>query len=166
MKLMEIDVGATFHFTGTFNKPNGYNTFMATLSWEHFPHDADIGVRGFGNSINEAFENAALAMTAVITDPTTITHSEMVEIACEAPNVDLLFVDWLNELVYEMATRNMLFGKYQVSVSHNSLLGQAWGEKIDILKHEPIVEVKGATYTSLSVNHNDGTWVAQCVVDV
>jgi len=147
--------------------PNVYNAFMAALSWEHFPHDADIGIRGFGNSINEAFEQAALAMTAVITDPNTIANNEMVEIACEAPDAELLFVDWLNALVYEMATRNMLFGKYQVSVSNGSLRGQAWGEKIDILKHEPIVEVKGATYTSLSVEHNnDGMWIAQCVIDV
>ncbi len=140
---------------------------MVVPHWEHFPHDADIGIKGFGQSINEAFEQAALAMTAVITDPKTVAHSEMVEIACEAPDEELLFVDWLNELVYEMATRNMLFGKYQVSVSHNSLLGQAWGEKIDFLKHEPVVEVKGATYTSLSVKHNDdGAWIAQCVIDV
>ncbi len=140
---------------------------MVVPHWEHFPHDADIGIKGFGQSINEAFEQAALAMTAVITDPKTVAHSEMVEIACEAPDEELLFVDWLNELVYEMATRNMLFGKYQVSVSHNSLLGQAWGEKIDFLKHEPVVEVKGATYTSLSVKHNDDeAWIAQCVIDV
>ncbi len=140
---------------------------MVVPHWEHFPHDADIGIKGFGQSINEAFEQAALAMTAVITDPKTVAHSEMVEIACEAPDEELLFVDWLNELVYEMATRNMLFGKYQVSVSHNSLLGQAWGEKIDFIKHEPVVEVKGATYTSLSVKHNDDeAWIAQCVIDV
>ena len=140
---------------------------MTALSWEHFPHDADIGIRGFGESINEAFEHAALAMTAIITDPNTISNIEMVEIACEAPDKELLLVDWLNELVYEIATRNMLFGKYQVSIRNSSLVGQAWGEKIDILKHELIVEVKGATYTSLSVQHNDdGTWKAQCVIDV
>ena len=140
---------------------------MTALSWEHFPHDADIGIRGFGESINEAFEQAALAMTAVSTDPNTISNNEIVEIACEAPDKELLLVDWLNELVYEMATRNMLFGKYQVSICNSSLLGQAWGEKIDILKHEPIVEVKGATYTSLNVQHNDdGTWKTQCVIDV
>ncbi|MDH3609147.1 MAG: archease [Gammaproteobacteria bacterium] len=139
---------------------------MTAPSWEHFPHDADIGIRGFGISINEAFEQAALAMTAVITNPNTIANNEMIEIVCEEPDEELLFVDWLNALVYEMATRNMLFGKYQVSVINGSLQGQAWGEKIDILKHEPIVEVKGATYTSLSVKQDDSSWIAQCVIDV
>ncbi len=137
------------------------------LSWEHFSHDADMGIRGYGKSINEAFEQAALAMTAVITNLETISHSEMVEIACEAPDKELLLADWLNEIIYEMATRSMLFGKYQVNIYNNSLLAQAWGEKIDILKHQPVVEVKGATYTSLSVKRNDdGTWLAQCVIDV
>jgi len=139
---------------------------MTAPSWEHFPHDADIGIRGFGISINEAFEQAALAMTAVITNPSTIANNEMIEIVCEEPDEELLFVDWLNALVYEMATRNMLFGKYHVSVINGCLRGQAWGEKIDILKHEPIVEVKGATYTSLSVKQDDSSWIAQCVIDV
>lgn len=149
-----------------FDKPIVCHTFMTAPSWEHFPHDADIGIRGFGISINEAFEQAALAMTAVITNPNTIANNEMIEIVCEEPDEELLFVDWLNALVYEMATRNMLFGKYQVSVINGSLRGQAWGEKIDILKHEPIVEVKGATYTSLSVKQDDSSWIAQCVIDV
>ena len=149
-----------------FDKPIVCHTFMTAPSWEHFPHDADIGIRGFGISINEAFEQAALAMTAVITNPNTIANNEMIEIVCEEPDEELLFVDWLNALVYEMATRNMLFGKYQVSVINGSLQGQAWGEKIDILKHEPIVEVKGATYTSLSVKQDDSSWIAQCVIDV
>lgn len=140
---------------------------METLGWEHFSHDADIGIRGFGKSIDEAFEQAALAMTSVIANPDTIRNNEMVEIACEAPDKELLLVDWLNELVYEMATRNMLFAKYQVRIHNGSLQGQAWGEKIDILKHKPVVEVKGATYTSLIVKHiDDGNWVAQCVIDV
>lgn len=140
---------------------------MTSANWEHFSHDADMGIRGLGETINEAFEQAALAMTAVIIDPKTISCNEMIEIACTAPDKELLLVDWLNEIVFEMATRNMLFGKYQVSISNGNLLGQAWGEKIDFLKHEPFVEVKGATYTSLNVQHkNDGSWIAQCVIDV
>ena len=140
---------------------------MSTLGWEHFPHDSDIGIRGFGESINEAFEQSALAMTAVITDPENIQDNETIEIACEAPDQELLLVDWLNELVYEMSTRNMLFGKFHVDIIDSSLLGQACGEKVDLLKHQPAVEVKGATYTSLNVEHcDDGTWKAQCIVDV
>jgi SHS2 domain-containing protein len=71
--------------------------------WEHFHHEADIGVRGRGNSREAAFEEAAIALTAVITDPDTVRCRESVTIECEAPDLELLFVDWLNALVY---TRN------------------------------------------------------------
>ena len=89
------------------------------------------------------------------------------EIACEAPDDELLLVDWLNAVVYEMATRKLLFGRFEVSLEGHRLRGRAWGEPIDVARHQPAVEVKGATLTCLRVGQEaDGTWVAQCVVDV
>ncbi len=140
---------------------------VADKHWEHFAHEADMGVRGFGITREEAFEQAALALTAVVTDPKTVTENEVVEITCEAPDAELLFVDWLNALVYEMATRNMLFSHFEVRIDGQRLHGKAWGEKVDVARHEPAVEVKGATYTALSVSPDEsGNWLAQCVVDV
>lgn len=126
-----------------------------------------MGVRGFGMTKEEAFEQAALALTAVVTDPKTVTENEVVEITCEAPDDELLFVDWLNALVYEMATRNMLFSRFEVRIDGQRLHGKAWGEKVHVARHQPAVEVKGATYTALSVSPDEsGNWLAQCVVDV
>lgn len=82
---------------------------MAEKHWSHFHHEADIGVRGIGASKEEAFEQAALALTAVITEPEKVAPKELVALKCEAPDDALLFADWLNALVYEMATRKMLF---------------------------------------------------------
>jgi len=138
-----------------------------TAHWEHFPHEADVGVRGIGATPEQAFEQAALAMTAVIADPATITPTQAVAIEAEAPDVELLLVDWLNALVYEMATRRLLFSRFEVHIDGQVLRGRAWGEPADAAKHQPAVEVKGATYTALRVAQNpDGEWVAQCVVDV
>jgi tRNA nucleotidyltransferase (CCA-adding enzyme) len=135
--------------------------------WEHFPHGADIGVRGIGASREEAFEQAALALTAVITDLHLVTPSEEVEVSCEAPDDELLLVDWLNALVYEMATRKLLFGRFTVRIEGGRLHAKAWGEPTEVSKHQPAVEVKGATYTELRVTHDaQGVWLAQCVVDV
>jgi len=134
--------------------------------WEHFAHDADIGVRGVGATKEEAFEQAAVGLTAVIIDPQALCPKELVEISCEAPDDELLLVDWLNALVYEMATRRLLFGRFQVSLDGHRLHARAWGEPIDVARHEPAVEVKGATLTSLRVSQEAGAWVAQCVVDV
>jgi SHS2 domain-containing protein len=140
---------------------------MVKAHWEHFPHEADIGVRGIGNSKEEAFEQAAIAMFAVITDPTTISAFEWVEIACVAPDDELLLVDWLNSLIYEMATRKLLFGRFEVHIKEHVLVAKVWGEPINTVKHQPAVEIKGATYTALRVaRENNSAWVAQCVVDV
>jgi SHS2 domain-containing protein len=136
------------------------------VDWEHFAHGADIGVRGSGATLDEAFAGAALALTAVVADPARVSAETAVDIRCEAPDVELLLVDFLNALIFAMSTRGMLFSRFDVRIDGGSLAADAWGEPLDRERHQPAVEVKGATYTALSVARQDGTWVAQCVVDV
>lgn len=134
--------------------------------WEHFEHGADIGVRGIGTTKAGAFEQAALALTAVITDPQRVAAAGTVHIRCEAPDDELLLADWLNALIYEMAVRRMLFGRFHVDLNGTHLDAQAEGEPTSVQRHQPAVEVKGATYTALRVAPVDGGWLAQTVVDV
>lgn len=137
------------------------------MPWEHFSHDADIGIAGSAPSLAGAFAQAALALTAVITDPEQVRPAEPVRISCRAPDRELLFVEWLNALIFEMATRRMLLGRFAVEIDGETLHGTAWGEPVDVARHHPVVEIKGATYTCLSVQKTaDGAWRAQCVVDV
>jgi SHS2 domain-containing protein len=140
---------------------------LSEAFWEHFHHRADIGVRGIGRSLAEAFEQAALALTAVVTDPSWVTDEIAVDLQCEAPDEELLLADWLNAVVYQMATRRMLFARFQVRIRNHRLEATAWGEPVDPVRHQPAVEVKGATYTELRVAPIPGRrWLAQCVVDV
>jgi SHS2 domain-containing protein len=135
--------------------------------WEHFPHEADIGIRGAGATKEQAFEQAAVALTAVITKPQKVAPEQKVEITCQASDDELLLADWLNNLLYEMDTRKMLFSRFEVRIEGNHLNGTAWGEKINVSKHTPTTEVKAATYAELSVRQDrDGGWIAQCIVDV
>ena len=135
--------------------------------WEHFEHQADIGVRGIGKTLDEAFAQAAVALCAIVTDPHRVTPRQAIDIHCEEPDRELLLVDWLNALVFEMATRRMLFSRFVVSIEDGQLRARAWGEPVDVPRHRPAVEVKGATYTELRVYRDaQGRWVAQCVVDV
>lgn len=136
--------------------------------WEHFPHGADVGVRGFGPTPSAAFAQAALAMTAVITDVEDVDPCESIEIVCEAPTLDDLLFDWLDALVYEMSTRRMLFGEFVVHIEEGRLHADVRGECLDRRRHQPAVEVKGPTYTALEVDcvEDTGEWHAQCVVDV
>ena len=137
-----------------------------TAHWEHFPHGADVGVRGTGETPAQAFEQAALAMTAIIADPNTVEPRERVRIECAAPDEELLLAEWLNCLIYEMATRRMLFSRFSIELDGARLKGSAWGEPVDRSRHHPAVEIKGATYTALRVGREGEGWVAQTVVDV
>ena len=140
---------------------------MAEAHWELYSHPSDIGIRGYGPTREEAFAQAALALTSVITDLQKVQASETVDIECREQDDELLFLCWLSTLLYEMDTRRMLFRRFEVEAVENGLKARAWGEPVDIARHEPAVEVKAATYADLKVERkDDGTWLVQCIVDV
>jgi len=135
--------------------------------WVLFPHEADIGVRGIGYDLTDAFANAARAMTSAITPLSGIEPRSEVSVSCSAPDIEVLFVDWLNAVIYEMATRKMLFRDFDLSIDGGELRANLIGEALDCDRHAPSVEPKGATFTGLSVAQgSDGRWVAECIVDV
>jgi SHS2 domain-containing protein len=134
--------------------------------WEHFSHPADVGVRGVADTLEGAFSEIAVALTAVICDPQTVRPLEAVEIQCQSLDIELLLADWLNSLIYEMDVRKMLFGRFDVSITGLQLTAKAWGEKADPQRHKTAVEVKAATYMELKAYKDKGQWTVQCVVDV
>ena len=168
MELMSTTAGQDRHEEKPVNNSAcNRELIMNRKRWEHFEHMADIGVRGIGNTREEAFEQAAEALPAVVTDLKAVRPDKAIQVACQAPDQELLFVDWLNALVFEMAVRKTLFSRFEVRIKGLALHGKAWGEEIDEKRHQPAVEIKGATLTSLAVFQNAaGAWVAQCVVDV
>jgi SHS2 domain-containing protein len=127
-----------------------------------------MGVRGVGRTVAEAFEQAAVALTAILCDPSIVRAHTEVPIRCRNSDREILLTDWLNAIVYEMATRHMIFSRFDVEIRDNgTLTATAAGEAVDVARHSPAVEVKGATLTELAVKRReDGLWVAQCVVDV
>lgn len=136
------------------------------MAYEFFEHKADVGIRGTGSSLEEAFESAAKALFEVMTDTKKIVPLKAIEIKCEAANVEELFVEWLNTLLSEATINNMLFSRFMVKIENNRLTGTAKGEEMDAKRHELKTEVKAATYSQLKVAEKDGSFVAQCVVDV
>lgn len=136
------------------------------VQFETFEHEADIGIRGFGNSVKEAFENAAVALYSVMVNIDAVNPREKRTLTVSAPDRELLLVEWLNALLAISDIEHMIFSKFDVKMSGTTLTGVAWGETLDRDRHEPHVEVKGATYYLLSVREQDGKYTAQCVVDV
>ncbi len=137
-----------------------------TAAFETFEHQADIGIRGFGNTLEESFANAAAALYSVIVNVGNIEQREKKVLTVSAPDRELLLVEWLNALLSLSDIERMVFSRFEVSIEGTSLTGVAWGESLDRERHEPRVEVKGATYHLLSVKEEGNRFVAQCVVDV
>lgn len=135
-------------------------------SYETFAHGADVGVRGRGATLAEAFAGAALAMTSVITDPAAVRPSQGVALSCRAIDAEFLLYDWLNAIVVAMATRRMLFSRFDVAIDGDRLRARAFGEPVDPERHRPAVEVKGATFTELAVHEEVDGYMVQCIVDV
>ncbi len=131
-----------------------------------FDHAADIGVRGEGKTLEEAFAGAARAMFSVMVDLAGVEPRESVAISCEASDLELLLVRWLNALLAEADLRGMVFCDFDMRLREGGLDGTARGERFDPERHVPGVEVKGATLTELKVAREGGIWHAQTVVDV
>jgi tRNA nucleotidyltransferase (CCA-adding enzyme) len=147
--------------------PPAVRPAMAGSRWELYPHGADIGVRGIGPTMETAFEQIALALTAAVTDPKEVRRRERIDVALEEIDPELLLVKWLNAVVLEMAIRGMLFGRFSVRINGGKLQAEIWGERVNVPRHDPAVEVKGATLTDLKVGQQpDGYWIAQCIIDV
>jgi tRNA nucleotidyltransferase (CCA-adding enzyme) len=134
--------------------------------WEHFPHGADVGVRGIGASRDEAFVQAALALTAAVCEPERVKAVRKVPVSCEAADEQILLAAWLNTVIEEMSARKMLFSRFSLQSRGLRLSAVLEGEEVDRLRHAPAVEPKGATLTALRVARENGLWTAQCVVDV
>ncbi len=138
-----------------------------TPGWQTFDHVADIGIRGMGQSIEEAFENGACALfSLVVDDLSKISPVRKKKIACASFDLTGLFVAWINNLIAISDMEQMVFGRFSVAVKETSLSGIAIGEKWSFEKHGRGIEVKGATFTEATVRKENGLWIAQCVVDV
>lgn len=146
--------------------PDGSHNAGMEARWEHFEHDADLGVRGVGPTQAAAFAQAALAVTAAVTDPSRLALTDEISVDVEAADPELLLVGFLNGVIAEMSTRHMLFGEVRVELAGRRLHARLRGERADVTRHQPAVEVKGATFTELAVSQRNGEWIAQTVVDV
>ena len=133
--------------------------------YEIFEHEADFGIRGYGETLEKAFENGAKALFSVMVDLDTVKAATKVTVDCSAYDYEGLFIEWLNTLLSEMDLRRMLFSTFSLTLNSYMLHGEAFGEKIDKSKHVITGEVKAATYSSLKLEEKNGKMI-QCIVDV
>ena len=137
------------------------------IPFESFEHTADIGLRAHGQSLEEAFENAARGMFSIMVDLSNIASAQQVEVKAEAGDVGGLLVAWLNELLFLFDSKNLLFGDFSIDEwdKETHLKASARGEPVDLEKHRFETEIKACTYHELKVSKNK-IWTCQVIFDV
>lgn len=138
---------------------------MPTSSSPYFQHDADIGIIGRGTTLEQAFEAAAQAVFAIVTDLALVQPSSTLTLEFEETDPELALVTWLNLLLGKAREQGMVFSRFHVQHHGSQWRAEAVGEKWHA-GLERGVEVKGATLTMLSVKQTGAMWEARCIVDV
>ncbi|MCR4404903.1 MAG: archease [Candidatus Acetothermia bacterium] len=141
------------------------------MPFEILDHEADAGVRGIGNTVEEAFAEGAKGMFSLMVELERVLPKESVEVECQADSLETLFVAWLGELLLQRDLTGMVFSRFAVQVAREGdeyhLRGRAWGEPLDPERHGAKVEVKAATYAGLQLGRTaEGDYFVQCVVDL
>ena len=135
--------------------------------FEILEHTADIGLRAWGATLQEAFENAATALSAIVVELDDIEPRIAYPIAASGDDDESLLVNWLNEALYYLDARRIVLRRFRIEhFGDGRVAGQAWGEPRAPLKHRPKVIVKGVTYHQLKIEQRPDGWQVQVFLDI
>ena len=136
-------------------------------AFEIVDHTADIGIRAFGRTEAEVFQNAATGMFSLIADLENVVETSDFLIEVEAEDRETLLVAWLNELLYLYDSNDMLLKRFELAeLGETSLKGRAFGEPMDSKRHRLKTDIKAATYHMLRLTEESGRWQAEVIFDV
>lgn len=141
------------------------------MPYSYIEHVSDIGIRATGATLEEAFESGAQATLDVMFELDSIEEALSVPITAEAPRIDLLFVEVINEVLSVQSRQELALKRLnalEISPVDGSFVfrGSAFGERLDLKKHRVRTEVKGATYSGLTYSVIDGVHTLACILDV
>jgi SHS2 domain-containing protein len=138
-----------------------------SVGYELVDHTADIGVRLWGPTAEEVFEQAALALFSLVCDPLHVGSLETVEIELEAEAMDLLLATWLNELLYVFEARRLVLTQFDIDeLTERTLRARVTGAPLDTTRHVMCGGVKAATLHELMLQKRDGGWEGFVLLDV
>lgn len=140
---------------------------MGTLPpFEYFEVTADVGIYAYGESLNELFENAALAMFGVMCNTAKVKCKKEKKVEVRAGDLESMLGEWLTALLGLRDIYSMMFCKFKVEIDEKLffLKGSACGEATKE-EHEIATEVKAVTYHRMEIKKNK-TWRARFILDV
>lgn len=147
---------------------NIVSLIMEIKPFEYIEHTADAGMRVEGNSLKDLFNHAAQGLFEMIAIIDTIDESLSIDVGLTAESVEMLFVKWLDELIFRHETEDIFFTRSDVqNISTTGLTATVFGETTNFDKHIVYTEIKAVTYHQLYVTQNsNGVWEAQVIFDL
>ena len=142
-----------------------------TGKFEFLEHTADVYIRANGKTMEEAYENAALAMFEVMTDTDKVAQADEDSVEVEAEDQYALLYSWLEALLVKSETLGMLYSKFQITSWEETaesfkIKAKIWGEKFDPQKHPQKVAVKAVTYHRMVVIHEMDRVILEFILDI
>ena len=139
--------------------------------FEFLEHTADVYIRAHGKTMEEAYENAALAMFETITDTDQVAQLEEDSIEVEAEDQYALLYNWLEALLVNSETKGMLYSKFQINswketAENFKIKAKIWGEKFDPQKHPQKVAVKAVTYHRMVIIRETDRVILELILDI
>ncbi|RLE89130.1 MAG: archease [Thermoprotei archaeon] len=140
--------------------------------FRHLPHTADVLIEAWGDTLEEAFEYAALGVFEVMTDTSRVEAREERRIKAEGHDLEALLYDWIEQLLYYFDAEQLLFSKFRVeritpmASGSYTLVASAWGEPYDPSRHESRTLVKAMTYHMMEIRRVDNKVRLRFVVDI
>ncbi len=139
--------------------------------YEYLEHTADVKFLAYGKTLEEVFENSALAMFNVMIDTRKISGELVKDVFLKSPDLESLIVDWLSEHLYLFEVDEIVFSKFYVDRIRKenceySITSRASGEKFYPKSHPFETEIKAVTYNQLKVEKIEDGWEVQVVLDI
>ncbi|MDG6922761.1 MAG: archease [Nitrososphaerota archaeon] len=118
-------------------------------------HTTDAEIEAYGRTLEEAFENAALATEETMVSLSSINGASQIDVNVEAKDLESLLYAWLEELISLQDTDGMLFSRFSCKISKRKedfeLKATCFGEKYDPAKHEQKTAIKAPTYHDMKI---------------
>jgi len=141
---------------------------VSTLKpFEVIDHTADIGIVAYGADIKQLFANAALGLFNLMADLDGLKENIKRDIELSAEDIEILLIEWLNELIYISEVEHVIFQRFEISeLSNTQLKATCFGTKIKPGQHRLKREIKAATYHMLQLNKEDGNYKVRIIFDI
>jgi SHS2 domain-containing protein len=139
--------------------------------YEILEHPADVGFCAYGQTLDELFANAALAMMSLACDPEGLAEREARDMQATGGDRESLLFGWLSEILAVQDAEKLFFRRAEIlelgeSPDGSRIRGRVFGEKYDKARHRAGTYVKAVTYHQLRVEHTAEGWRAQVYLDV